>query len=381
MHGLARRQAGAQLPRPGIPGRGPRGHHAPGAGLRRQTASDAAGVPRRPGVPVRLLRRGDDHDVGEPLRRAEEGPPFHLKGNLCRCTGYHSIEDAIRGIASVEEDRAGHACGASLANPRCRADRHRQRPLHDGRRDGGDASPQGRPLAARARHASRPSARTRRSPSRGSTPSSPGRTSRGGPSRRPATTTSASIPTTPTCSTTSRGSSASGSPPWSPKPRPPRRRAAGWWRWTTRCFPPSSTPRRPCFPAPADPRRQGRRVPDRGAGAQRVQEDRGRDRRCGRGIRRGGRVYEGTYSLPKIQHAHMETHGSIAWRTAGRAHPRPHQHPGPSPHQDQARVPVPDVSATRSTSSPNSSGAGSAASRRCSPRTCASWRRSRPDAR
>ena len=43
--------------------------------------------------------------------------PFYLKGNLCRCTGYHSIEDAIRGIASVEEDKAGHACGSSLANP------------------------------------------------------------------------------------------------------------------------------------------------------------------------------------------------------------------------------------------------------------------------
>src|SRR5262245_5118343 len=48
---------------------------------------------------------------------AKEDLPFYLKGNLCRCTGYHSIEDAIRGIASVEEDRAGHACGASLANP------------------------------------------------------------------------------------------------------------------------------------------------------------------------------------------------------------------------------------------------------------------------
>src|SRR3954463_11929939 len=43
--------------------------------------------------------------------------PRVLKGNLCRCTGYHSIENAIRGIKSVEEDRAGHACGASLANP------------------------------------------------------------------------------------------------------------------------------------------------------------------------------------------------------------------------------------------------------------------------
>ena len=49
---------------------------------------------------------------------AKEDLPFYLKGNLCRCTGYHSIEDAIRGIGSVEEDRAGHACGASLANPR-----------------------------------------------------------------------------------------------------------------------------------------------------------------------------------------------------------------------------------------------------------------------
>src|SRR6516165_2622741 len=48
---------------------------------------------------------------------AKKDLPFYLKGNLCRCTGYHSIEDAIRGVGSVEEDRAGHACGASLANP------------------------------------------------------------------------------------------------------------------------------------------------------------------------------------------------------------------------------------------------------------------------
>lgn len=43
--------------------------------------------------------------------------PFHLKGNLCRCTGYHSIEDAIHGINSVDPDGPGQACGASVPNP------------------------------------------------------------------------------------------------------------------------------------------------------------------------------------------------------------------------------------------------------------------------
>ena len=40
--------------------------------------------------------------------------PFRLKGNLCRCTGYHAIEDALHGIISIEEDKAGLACGASI---------------------------------------------------------------------------------------------------------------------------------------------------------------------------------------------------------------------------------------------------------------------------
>ena len=43
--------------------------------------------------------------------------PFRLKGNLCRCTGYHSIDDALHNLVSVEEDEAGHVCGASLQNP------------------------------------------------------------------------------------------------------------------------------------------------------------------------------------------------------------------------------------------------------------------------
>ncbi|MEY9963516.1 aerobic-type carbon monoxide dehydrogenase small subunit (CoxS/CutS family) [Streptacidiphilus sp. MAP12-16] len=43
--------------------------------------------------------------------------PRSLKGNLCRCTGYRAIEDAIRGVRHTEQPRAGQAVGRSLGAP------------------------------------------------------------------------------------------------------------------------------------------------------------------------------------------------------------------------------------------------------------------------
>jgi CO/xanthine dehydrogenase Mo-binding subunit/aerobic-type carbon monoxide dehydrogenase small subunit (CoxS/CutS family) len=40
-----------------------------------------------------------------------------LKGNLCRCTGYRAIEDALNGVNNIEDDVAGTAFGRSLPAP------------------------------------------------------------------------------------------------------------------------------------------------------------------------------------------------------------------------------------------------------------------------
>ena len=256
-----RRRAGAQLPDPGVPRRGPRGHHDRRAWPATSGAApDAAGVPRRAGLPVRVLHRRHGHDRGhaEPRSRSA-GPAAAPQGQpvpLHRLSRHRGRARAARPTSRTP--RAGEPpFGRSLPRARRPPRWSRARALHAGlARDG---------LLhlklLRSPHAARPDRRRSTRRPRWPFPAcmavlthgdAPRRCSRPRSTRLPRTTR-----TTPACSTTSCGSSASGWPPSSPRPRRPPKRAAARSRSTTRSCPPCSTPRQAMRAGrAAGPRRQ-----------------------------------------------------------------------------------------------------------------------------
>ena len=210
-------------------------------GLAQRTAyaaPDAAGLPRRAGVPVRLLRRRHDHDRGRARRGAARGPAACAQGQP---VPLHRLPRDRRRARTASARGRGRRRRPGLR--RQPAEPVRPRRSSPARRATPWTWPStacctSRCCARRTRTpASSPSAATRRWPCRAWSRSSPGRTCRAGSTAPRRTRTIWSIPTTPTCSTTSCASSASASPRWSPRPRPPPRRPAGCSRSSTRSCP------------------------------------------------------------------------------------------------------------------------------------------------
>ena len=141
--------------------------------------------------------------------------------------------------------------------------------------------------------------------------SSPGRTCRAGSTAPRRTRTIWSIPTTPTCWTTWCASSASASRPWWPRARRRRGGLPRCSRSTTRCCPRCSTRRRRCS-------RTRRCCTTRASpAAGNIYADiHGEVGSVADGFAEADVVHEGTYSTSRVQHVHLETHGSIAWRDA-----------------------------------------------------------------
>ena len=100
------------------PMRGRGGHHHRGCGRARSSSPpDAGGLPGAPRASVRLLHVGHGDDGAR--YRASLGEPDEatireeLKGNICRCTGYHNIVKAIaagaKAMATEQQVRTNHA--------------------------------------------------------------------------------------------------------------------------------------------------------------------------------------------------------------------------------------------------------------------------------
>ena len=170
LHGAARRRAGALVPDPRGAGRRPRAHDRRGAGARARASSTRCS--RRSGRPraaVRLLHAGLPDDPGA-LPGREPDPTEHeirqaLSGNLCRCTGYQHIVDAV--LLAARDGSAGRP--AELAR-RPAIGRALHRASTAWRRASPSASRRSWPSCPRRTASSACAARPRRSPSAGPTP-------------------------------------------------------------------------------------------------------------------------------------------------------------------------------------------------------------------
>ena len=104
VHGAARRRVGEVVHVLAVQADGAEVTTIEGLASGRRAAPDAAGVPREPRAPVRLLHAGVRHGrglaaEGATRTRRRTRSASALEGNLCRCTGYHNIVRAVEAAA------------------------------------------------------------------------------------------------------------------------------------------------------------------------------------------------------------------------------------------------------------------------------------------